>query len=213
MLKSPKKKWSWLGMLVCGLVFLLFNKQIQVKLCRKILLTIGNNIKRNIIIIGSTSFIQSLRYIEPLFSNSIPLNRTLFHSIPYYISIKMNAALLAYKKLVNLFKDQDSLWIHTTRVCEIKWSASISFWLCFVNNTNGIERTIILLQVGIYRFNSYKIPSIDNLLLALYKVQRVKLSTHSDRCEVVSKYGILNGSEANLAVKISTLVLYTVASF
>ena len=105
MLKSPKK-WSWLALLVCGLVFLLFNKQIQVKLCRKILLTIGNNIKRNIIIIGSTSFIQSLRYIEPLFSNSIPLNRTLFHSIPYYISIKMNAALLAYKKLVNLFKDQ-----------------------------------------------------------------------------------------------------------
>ena len=87
MLKSPKK-WSWLALLVCGLVFLLFNKQIQVKLCRKILLTIGNNIKRNIIIIGSTSFIQSLRYIEPLFSNSIPLNRTLlFHPIPYLRNI------------------------------------------------------------------------------------------------------------------------------
>ena len=47
-----------------------------------------------------------------------------------------------------------------------------------------------------------------NDLLALYKVQRVKFSIHLERCEVVSNYGILNGSEANLAVKISKLVLY-----
>ena len=63
-----------------------------------------------------------------------------------------------------------------------------------------------------YWCSSQVIPLVD-ILLALYKVQRVEFSIHSDRCEVGSKYEILNRSKANLAVKISKLlVLYTIAS-